>query len=322
MTLAHRSSRARVPALSTRLAGAINPGHVTGVLLAASLVLSLVLAGLTASRMIQAERAFQPALDDTRRLAAALEATRVQLRDGRLGAAEARIARADSQAQRFHQIASASRPGTEQRAQMRTYDAAFGEYFVAARRAAAGISMSADADGSSAEDAALGYATLRQNILAGLESQTSAIAATRPATAPVELAGWLSFALLSAAALLRRSIARREAMRQTPSDAPKHDRNDPVPAIDGPSAIPLHEAVGRLARKRLAASVAAAKVAKRNNERQIEIARTWYVPPMPMLSIVAAEPPMAEMDVYEDEPAEDDPAADAPMYQRLALVTA
>jgi hypothetical protein len=322
MTLAHRSSRARVPALSSRLAGAFNPDQFTGVLLATSLVLSLVFAGVTASRMIQAERAFQPALEDTRRLAAALEATRVQLRDGRLGAAEPRIARADSQAQRFHRIASASRSGSALGARMLAYDAAFGEYYVAAHRAAAGISMSADADGSSAEDAALGYATLRKGILAGLESQTSAIAATRPATAPVEVAGWLSLALLSAAALFRRSAARSEATRRTPSDAPRTDRNDPVPAIDAPPAIPLHEAVERLARKRLAASVAAAKVAKRNNERQVELARTWYAPAMPMLSIVPAEPPMAEMDVYEDEPAEDGPAADAPMYRRLALVTA
>jgi hypothetical protein len=70
----------------------------------------------------------------------------------------------------------------------------------------------------------------------------------------------------------------------------------------------------RLARKRLAASVAAAKVAKRNNERQIELARGWN---SPMLSIVPIEQPMGEMDVYEDEQAEC-----APMFGELRLVTA
>jgi hypothetical protein len=307
-----------VPALRLRVVGALTSDGLSSGLILAALMLSLLLAGLTAGRMAQVEWSVQPAFDDARRLAAALEATRVLLRDGRLGAAETRMARADSQAQRFHRIASAARPETEQQTRMLAYDAAFGEYYVAARRAAQGISMSIDADGSSAEDAALGYASLREQLAAGMRSQRSAIEATRPATAPVELAGWLSLTLLLAAALFRRAAARREATHPTSSDATRHDRYDPVPAIGAP-AIPLHEAVERLARKRLAVSVAAAKVAKRNNERQIDLAHTWIAP---MLSIVSAEQPMGEMDVYEDESAEEDPAQTAPTYGRLALVTA
>ena len=68
----------------------------------------------------------------------------------------------------------------------------------------------------------------------------------------------------------------------------------------------------RLARKRLAASIAAAQVAKRNNERQIEVARTWHAP---MLSIVPAAQPSVEMDVYED----DQPDM-SEGYGRLALI--
>jgi hypothetical protein len=72
--------------------------------------------------------------------------------------------------------------------------------------------------------------------------------------------------------------------------------------------------VERLARQRLAASVAAAKVAKRNNERQIEVSRSWITP---ALSIVRDEPPRVEMDVYEDDRADDEPR-----FRGLALVTA
>ena len=75
-----------------------------------------------------------------------------------------------------------------------------------------------------------------------------------------------------------------------------------------------HDAVERLARRRLAASIAAAKVAKRNNERQIELARTWNVP---MLTVVPASMPTAEMHVYEEDAPE--PSV---RYGGLSLVTA
>jgi hypothetical protein len=143
----------------------------------------------------------------------------------------------------------------------------------------------------------------------------------------VELAGWLSLTLLSAAALFRRAAERREPARKQvlrfaqddTGNAPKAARHDPIRSIGDAPVIPLHVAVERLARQRLAASVAAAKVAKRNNDRQIEMARTWNVP---MLRVVPAEQPMGEMDVYEDEPAEEELVQAAPKYERLALVTA
>jgi hypothetical protein len=188
-----------------RPAGALSIDRVPTAVLGFAVVCSLLLSALTADRLARVERDYQPAVEETRQLEAALEATRVLLADHRLGALEPRIARADSQAQRFHNIASAYRAGTEPRAQMQGYDATFAEYYVAARRAAAGLSMSAEADGSSAEDAALGHEQLRENLALGRDLHEQAIDAARLSTAPAELAAWLTLGLLAGAVLLRRS---------------------------------------------------------------------------------------------------------------------
>ncbi len=278
--------------------------------LALALMFSIALAGLTAVRIARMEREYQPALRDTRQLAATLEATRVLLRDSRLGSADSRLARADSLAKRFHDIAAEPRRGTEQRAQMLGYAASFTDYYVAARRAAERVSMSLDADGSSAEDAVLGYGILRTSFVTGIESQEAAIESSRPATAPVELAAWLALALLFGAALLRQPRRRNAAPAVT---VPADDYYVPIPVGDGTSTVNLHDAVQRVARQRLAASVAAARVAKRNNDRQIELAHRWNAP---MLSIAPVEQPMAEMDVYVDEPSDV-----VPTYGRLMLMS-
>lgn len=313
MLLAYRNLRPSVPVLPKLRADLLRLSQVSSPLLAAALALSVALAGLTAARIMRVDRELHPALEDARQLSALLEASRLLLRDDRLGPASLRIARADSLSQEFHHIAASSRLGRDARAAMLAYDATFANYYVAGRRSAAGLSMSPDADGSSAEDASLGYAMLRQDIADGSDALEHAIEATRPGTAPVELVGWMALALLTTAALLRRG-ARRHVMADAPASAATADHYIPLPAGDGPTAIRLHEAVERLARQRLAASIAAARVAKRNNERQIELARTWNVP---MLTIVPASKPSAEMDVYEDESAE-------PMlgYGELSLVSA
>ena len=94
---------------------------------------------------------------------------------------------------------------------------------------------------------------------------------------------------------------------------PADDYYVPIPVGDGTSTVNLHDAVQRVARQRLAASVAAARVAKRNNDRQIELAHRWNAP---MLSIAPVEQPMAEMDVYVDEPSDV-----VPTYGRLMLMS-
>jgi hypothetical protein len=313
MLLAHRTP-VQEPA-QTAPAASSPIDRIPTAVLAFAVLCSLLLSGLTADRIARVERQYQPALEETRQLAAALEATRAPLNDRRLGALDTRITRADSQAQRFHRIAATARRGAEPRARTLDYDAAFGDYYVAGRRAAAGLSLSPDADGSSAEDASLGYGLLREDLALGLETQTKAIDAARPATAPVELAAWLTLGLLAGAVLLRRSSMGRGDWPVAARAAVRDDRRVPVADDRGP-VVPLNVAVERLARQRLAASVAAARVAKRNNERQIELARTW-IASAPTLSIVRDETPRGEMGVFED-----DETADEPRLGGLALVTA
>ncbi len=312
MMLAHRHPRTTAPALPRLSFGALRFDLPSRTVLVLVIVASAALAVLTANRMVRIERDLQPALEDSRRLGATLDATRALLRDGGLGDAELRIARADSSAQRFHALATRPRAGAEQAALMRAHDHIFGAWYVAARRAAQGRSMSADADGSSAEDAALGYTMLRENLAAGVGAQERALDAARPATAPVELTGWLALALVGAAALVRRTRMEREAAERV---AARGLAYVPVPADDGPATPPalrLRDAMERMARQRLAASVAAARVAKRNNERQVEVSRTWSAP---TLTVVPGTRPVAEMSVYEDGPGE------SPRYGALSLVS-
>ncbi len=308
----YRSLPSLVPAFPRRFVGSLDLNRASSPLLSLALVLSIALAALTAVRMSRVDSAYQPALSTARELGAALEAAHVQLRDSRTGALDLRLARADSMADRFHAIAQRT-AGAEPRAQLLAHDAVFAEYFVAARRAAAGLSMSIDADGSSAEDASLGYRMLRENLADDIQAQERAVGAARPATAPVELAGWLALTMLCVVALLFRNGRSMQRASSAPkARAAAEDCYHPVPAGDGPVAIRLQEAVERMARKRLAASIAAAQVAKRNNERQIELARTWNAP---QLSIVPATMPSVEMDVYED-----DQPDDSEQFGPLALV--
>lgn len=308
-----RSFRSLVSAIPARLASPYHLNRASSPLLSIALVLSILLAGLTALRMSRVDNEYQPALGTARELGATLEALNVQLRDGRMGALDLRLARADSLANRFHVIAQRA-AGAEPRVQLLAHDEVFAEFFVAAHRAAAGLSMSADADGSSAEDAALGYHMLRENLRADIQAQEQAIDGARPATAPIELAGWLALTMFSSAALLRRSTrSTQDAPAKAMDRNASEDCSIPVSTGDGPAAIRLQDAVERMARKRLAASIAAARVAKRNNERQIELAQTWHAP---MLSIVPASQPTVEMDVYSD-----DQADESGLYGRLALVS-
>lgn len=308
----YRRIRSLVPAFPLRSPGSLDLDRASSPMLVIAMVLSLAFATLTAVRLVRVEQQDQPALSAARELGGTLDAIRALLRDGRAAGLELRLARADSLADRFHAIAQRA-PAGERHAQQLAVDAIFAEYYVAARRAADGLSMSADADGSSAEDASLGYAMLRENLAADMQAHEEAIDAARPATAPIELVTWLAMTLLSAAALLRRNVrTSRSAPAVTAASAHVEERRAPMIAADATGTILLQEAVERLARKRLAASIAAAQVAKRNNDRQIELARTWHAP---QLSIVPATPPSVGMDVYEhDEP----DASEA--YGRLALM--
>lgn len=307
----YRRIRSLVPDFPLRSPGSLDLDRASSPMLVIAMVLSLAFATLTAVRLVRVEQQDQPALSAARELGGTLEAIRALLRDGRTAGLELRLARADSLADRFHAIAQRA-PAGERHAQQLAVDAIFAEYYVAARRAADGLSMSADADGSSAEDASLGYAMLRENLAADMQAHEQAIDAARPATAPIELAAWLAMTMLSAAALLRRHVRKGASAPAATAVSAHEEHRAPMLAGNGTGTIRLQEAVERLARKRLAASIAAAQVAKRNNDRQIELARTWHAP---QLSIVPATPPSVGMDVYEH----DEPDA-SEQYGRLALM--
>lgn len=314
MTLALGHSSTPVLSLPARSTGPAATFDVTRSAYVVVLALSTVFCVMTAARIVRVEQELKPALAQRAQLVARMEASQRLLRDARLGVADLRLARADSVASSYHAIATRAPLDSDLRTRLEGYTATFGTWYVSARRAAAGISMSADADGSSAEDARLGYATLRENIAAGMAADKRALVVARASTAPVELAAWLTVILLSAGALFRRPIPARTRLVVMANDGSSGDADDETAERDEPTELRLEDAVARLARKRLAASIAAARVARRNNERQIEITRTWHEP---TISLVPPTKPTAEMDVYEDDVVES-----PERFARLTLVTA
>lgn len=314
MTLALGRLRSHVlslPAFLRSDAGSIDFSRPTYYVV---LAVSMVFCGLTAARIVRVEQELKPALAQRAQLVARMEASQRLLRDARLGAADPRLARADSVASSYHAIATRAPLDSELRTRLEGYTATFGTWYVAARRAAAGYSMSADADGTSAEDARLGYTTLRENIAAGMAADKRALVVARASTAPVELAAWITVMLMTAGALFRRPIPERTRRVAVASDDASGNADDESADNDDAPELRLEDAVARLARKRLAASIAAARVAQRNNERQIEITRTWHEP---TISLVPPTKPTAEMDVYEDDVVES-----PEQFGRLTLVTA
>lgn len=288
-----RSDVRPLPTFSLGDAGRIDLSRpATAVILA----LSIVFCGLTAARIVHVERDLKPVLARRAQLVSRMEASQRLLRDARVGATDLRIARADSVASTYHAIATQAPLDSELRIRLEGYTAAFTQYYVSARRAAAGYSMSADADGSSAEEARLGYTMLHENIAAGMAADSRALVSARASTAPVELVAWLTVILTSAGVLLRRDAPVRA--RYVAVATASHTADGDAPDGEDAEELRLEDAVARMARKRFAASIAAARVAQRNNERQIEISRTWHEP---TISLVPPTKPTVEMDVYEDD---------------------
>ena len=306
MKLAHGQSRSDMPPLPTFSLGPAGNADLTRPAFAFVLALSIVFCALTAARILRVEQELKPALAQRAQLVSRMEASQRLLRD-------ARLARADSVASTYHAIATQAPLDSELRTRMEGYTATFGTYYVAARRAAAGISMSADADGSSAEEARLGYTMLRENIAAGMTADKRELATARASTAPVELTAWITVLLTAAGALLRRAMPERSRRVAVANEDRSDDAGDESTESDDATEISLPDAVARMARKRLAASIAAARVAQRNNERQIEISRTWHEP---TISLVPPTKPTAEMDVYED-----DDVQQPERFGRLTLIT-
>ena len=296
MTLALEFPRSDVSPLPTFTLGAASRTNLSRPAIAVVLGLSIVFCGMTAARIVHVERDLKPVLARRAQLVSRMEASQRLLRDARLGATDLRIARADSVASTYHAIATQAPLDSQLRIRLEGYTTAFTHYYVAARRAAAGYSMSADADGSSAEDARLGYTMLHENIAAGMAADSRALVTARASTAPMELVAWITVLLTSAGVLLRRDAPVRTRRLAVANASNTADGDEPE--SEETAEIRLEDAVARMARKRLAASAAAARVAQRNNERQIEISRSWHEP---TISLVPPTKPTVEMDVYEDD---------------------
>ena len=313
MKLALGQSRSDMLPLPTFSLGPAGNADLTRPAFAFVLALSIVFCALTAARILRVEQDLKPALAQRVQLVSRMEASQRLLRDARIGAADVRLVRADSVASSYHAIPTQAPLDSDLRTRLEGYTAAFGTYYVAARRAAAGISMSAEADGSSAEEARLGYTMLRENIAAGMAADKRALATARASTAPVELVAGITVLVMAASALLRRAMPERTRRLVVANEDRPDDASDETPKSDDATEIRLEDAVARMARKRLAASIAAARVAQRNNERQIEISRTWHEP---TISLVPPTKPTAEMDVYEDDVVES-----PERFGRLTLIT-
>lgn len=164
---------------------------------AVALVLLLALGGqtLAASRLGSLQRESYPALRDTRALATTLAALRDALAAGSSDAAAA--ARADSLAGRFHEIAGSSRvPG------LAAADAKLAVYVVQARRTAEGITMSSDADASSAVAALAAYRQIEAQLATSASAAEQDVAAAIAAADRVQRAIMLLLAIAGAFALL------------------------------------------------------------------------------------------------------------------------
>ncbi|MFL5608753.1 MAG: hypothetical protein ACJ8AD_20020 [Gemmatimonadaceae bacterium] len=196
-----------------------------------------------------------PALRDAQTLDAMAAVTGAALRG-------ADFARADDLAQRFHAVAGSRRYSEAKRSEMRSYDASFVDYFVSARRVAEGVSMSDEADLSSAELARLAKGILKERLDTGMAADRRAVASSSVAAMKLRLAVSLLFALAASVALFLLASRRRPATVNV-ADGPVQM------ADDGRDQDHSHlkEAVARMAARRGAVAAAAAQVAERNRQQ-------------------------------------------------------
>src|SRR2546423_12054587 len=134
--------------------------RAAGFPLALVFALSLSATALMAYQLDSIQREAAPALVDALHLGETMTVMGRALRSADLD-------RADTLADHFHRVAAAQGRSEAKRTEMLRYDAGFTNYYVAARRAAAGPSMSDDADGSSACTATFASAVVRERLRGG-----------------------------------------------------------------------------------------------------------------------------------------------------------
>jgi hypothetical protein len=244
-------------------------------------VVALAAASLAALQLDSLENDHLPALRDAQHLGETVEVMGVALRGPD-------FSRADSLADHFHAVATTVRGSKARQSEMLGYDASFGDYYVSARRAAAGTSMSDEADLSSSESAKLASGVLKERLDAGIESGTKMVEGTSTAALKIRIAGSLLLALFAAVALYRfvprrsASKERAEALIQSPADQ--------VIAEERRSEHRhLQEAVWRMTERRLAVAQASAQVAERNRQ-QVALLMREQGQAAPTLTVIRGGP--------------------------------
>jgi methyl-accepting chemotaxis protein len=175
---------------------------------AAALALGLLLilavgSGLLVSqRMARVETAEVPALRATRELRGVLAATGEALAGTDLAGNASRLVRADSFAERFHTLATASRLRERHTPAMRALDERFATYYLQARRAAEHLPSGDDAQTSSAELALVGDRAVRTMLDADLFATEQAIVEEMKAARSLQVTSWVVMTLVTAGAIV------------------------------------------------------------------------------------------------------------------------
>ena len=223
-------------------------------------MVALAAATLAGLQLRTVENDHVPALRDAQTLEATAAVMGAALRS-------ADFVRADSLAERFHAVAGRSRTSEVKQAEMQSYDASFVDFYVDARRVAAGTSMSEEADLSSSESAKLAKGILKERLDTGMAADLKAADSTSVAALKLRVAVGLLFALCASVALFLIAPRRRKASVR-PVEVPVQSVGEPIAtekARDGDSH--LQEAVRRMAERRKAVALAAAQVAERNRQQ-------------------------------------------------------
>jgi hypothetical protein len=226
------------------------------------MVVFVALAAATLSwlQLRTVERDHLPALRDAQQLDATAAVTGAALRS-------ADFVRADSLADRFHSVAGSVRSSETKQSQMRSYDASFVDYYVSARRVAAGTSLSEESDLSSSESAKLAKGILKERLDTGMAADKKAVESTSVTAMKLRIAVGLVFAFSASVGLFMLAPRRRKAAVRV--------AEGPVAALAQPKAAEerhdgerhLQEAVRRMADRRQAVAAATAQVAERNRQQ-------------------------------------------------------
>lgn len=257
-------------------------GRATVLPLSLVFVAALAVAAVSSRQLESLEQETLPALRDAQHLETTASTMPLVLRGADLG-------RADSIATDFQAVASREERSDAVRADMDRYSAAFTDYYVSARRAAAGTSMSDEPDMTSAEHAALASGVLTERLHDGVAAASLAVERSPAAILRIRIVAGLLIAAAAALALM--ILIPRRSTRQHEDVLPERRPELATPAERDEERTHLQEAVRRLAERRQAVAAAAAVVAERNRQQiellqKLEHADTFAAPEQPTLKVI------------------------------------